>query len=37
MGGAKAVEEAACGGKLTARERLDSFFDPGASRKRICS
>jgi acetyl-CoA carboxylase carboxyltransferase component len=29
MGGAKAVEKQHAGGKLTARERLDLFFDPG--------
>src|SRR5574340_1257402 len=29
MGGAKAVEKQRASGKLTARERLDLFFDPG--------
>src|SRR5512143_1006361 len=29
LGGAKAVEKQHAGGKLTARERLDLFFDPG--------
>ena len=29
MGGAKAVEKQHAGGKLTARERLDLFFDSG--------
>ena len=29
MGGAKAVEKQHAGGKLTARERLELFFDPG--------
>jgi acetyl-CoA carboxylase carboxyltransferase component len=30
MGGAKAVEKQRASGKLTARERLDLFFDPGS-------
>ena len=33
MGGAKAVEKQHAGGKLTARERLDLFFDPGTFRE----
>ena len=30
MGGAKAVEKQHAGGKLTSRERLERFFDPGS-------
>ena len=33
MGGAKAVEKQRASGKLTARERLDLFFDPGTFRE----
>ena len=33
MGGAKAVEKQHVSGKLTARERLDLFFDPGTFRE----
>ena len=33
MGGAKAVEKQRLSGKLTARERLDLFFDPGTFRE----
>ena len=33
MGGAKAVEKQHASGKLTARERLDLFFDPGTFRE----
>ena len=33
MGGAKAVEKQHLSGKLTARERLDLFFDPGTFRE----
>jgi acetyl-CoA carboxylase carboxyltransferase component len=33
MGGAKAVEKQHTSGKLTARERLDLFFDPGTFRE----
>ena len=33
MGGAKAVAKQHAGGKLTARERLDLFFDPGTFRE----
>jgi acetyl-CoA carboxylase carboxyltransferase component len=33
MGGAKAVEKQHHSGKLTARERLDLFFDPGTFRE----
>jgi acetyl-CoA carboxylase carboxyltransferase component len=33
MGGAKAVEKQHSTGKLTARERLDLFFDPGTFRE----
>jgi len=33
MGGAKAVEKQHGSGKLTARERLDLFFDPGTFRE----
>jgi acetyl-CoA carboxylase carboxyltransferase component len=33
MGGPKAVEKQHAGGKLTARERLDLFFDPGTFRE----
>jgi acetyl-CoA carboxylase carboxyltransferase component len=33
MGGAKAVEKQHAAGKLTARERLDLFFDPGTFRE----
>ncbi len=33
MGGAKAVEKQRSSGKLTARERLDLFFDPGTFRE----
>lgn len=33
MGGAKAVEKQHQSGKLTARERLDLFFDPGTFRE----
>ncbi len=33
MGGAKAVEKQHATGKLTARERLDRFFDPGTFRE----
>ena len=33
MGGAKAVEKQRVSGKLTARERLDLFFDPGTFRE----
>jgi acetyl-CoA carboxylase carboxyltransferase component len=33
MGGAKAVEKQHLSGKLTARERLDLFFDPGSFRE----
>ena len=33
MGGVKAVEKQHASGKLTARERLDLFFDPGTFRE----
>jgi methylmalonyl-CoA decarboxylase subunit alpha len=33
MGGSKAVEKQHLSGKLTARERLDLFFDPGTFRE----
>jgi acetyl-CoA carboxylase carboxyltransferase component len=33
MGGAKAVEKQHLSGKLTARERLELFFDPGSFRE----
>jgi acetyl-CoA carboxylase carboxyltransferase component len=33
MGGAKAVDKQHASGKLTARERLDRFFDPGTFRE----
>ena len=33
MGGEKAVEKQKKAGKLTARERLDVFFDPGTFRE----
>jgi len=33
MGGAKAVEKQHATGKLTARERLERFFDPGSFRE----
>ena len=33
MGGAKGVEKQHLSGKLTARERLDLFFDPGTFRE----
>ena len=33
MGGAKGVEKQRLSGKLTARERLDLFFDPGTFRE----
>jgi acetyl-CoA carboxylase carboxyltransferase component len=33
MGGAKGVEKQHASGKLTARERLDLFFDPGTFRE----
>jgi len=33
MGGAKAVDKQRASGKLTARERLDLFFDPGTFRE----
>ncbi|MHB8069228.1 MAG: acyl-CoA carboxylase subunit beta [Desulfobaccales bacterium] len=33
MGGAKAVEKQHAAGKLTARERLELFFDPGTFRE----